>query len=190
MNYKTRAITKEEYIEIIQTLRNGFLNHRPNNKVATALILEANLGIRISDIVDFSLDKVVKEGNKYRLNLVEQKTKKQRNFTIPNELMQFIQQYCIDNNIKSNERIINITERAVQKQLDFVCDYLGLEDVSTHSFRKFFSHNLRDNCENEKEGIIVVKEALQHSSIETTMRYLEIERSKVDRALEKNVCLI
>lgn len=190
MNYETRAITKKEYIEIIQTLRSGFLNHRPNKKVAMALILEANMGIRISDITEFSLDKVIKDGEKYRFNLTEQKTGKQRKFVIPTELMQFIQQYCIDNNIKSNERIINITERAVQKQLDFVCDYLGLENVSTHSFRKFFAHNLQNSCEDENEGIRVVQEALQHSSIETTMKYLKIKREKVDNALENNLCLV
>lgn len=190
MNYETRVITKDEYINIIKTLREGYLNHRPNPKVAMALVMEANIGIRISDITQFSLDKVIKEGNKYRLNLTEQKTGKQRKFTIPLEVMQYIQQYCIDNNIKRNERIINITERAVQKQLDFVCDYLGFENVSTHSFRKFFSHNLKNSCDSEKEGIMIVHEALQHSSIETTMKYLKIERKKVDEALEKNVFLI
>lgn len=187
MNYETRPITKDEYIEIIQTLRTGFLNHRPNAKVAMALVLEANIGIRISDITEFTLDKTIKEGDKYRLNLVEQKTGKQRSFTIPNELMQFIKQYCIDNNIKSNERIINITERAVQKQLDFVCDYLGLQNVSTHSFRKFFSHNLYDN---NGEDIRIVQQALQHSSIETTMKYLKVDRSTVDKALENNVYIV
>ena len=121
MNSETRVITKDEYVEIIQTLRAGYLNHRPNPKVAMALIMEANIGIRISDIVEFSLNKVIKEGNKYRLNLIEQKTGKQRKFTIPIEVMQYIQDYCITNKIKRNERIINITERAVQKQLDFVC---------------------------------------------------------------------
>lgn len=190
MNFETRTLTKEEYIEIIQTLRTGYLNHRPNPKVAMALVMEANIGIRISDITHFSLDKVIKEGNKYRLNLIEQKTGKQRKFTIPIELLQYIQQFCIDNNIKSNERIINISERAVQKQLNFVCDYLGFKNVSTHSFRKFFSHNLKNSCENEKEGIMVVHEALQHSSIETTMKYLKIDRKKVDEALEKNICLV
>lgn len=41
--YKTRAITKEEYINIINTIKNGFSGTKPNKKVATALVLEANL---------------------------------------------------------------------------------------------------------------------------------------------------
>lgn len=43
MNKKTIALTKEEYIEIITTIRNGFLNNKPNPRIATALILEANI---------------------------------------------------------------------------------------------------------------------------------------------------
>ena len=61
MNYETRVITKDEYINIIKTLREGYLNHRPNPKVAMALVMEANIGIRISDITQFSLDMVIKE---------------------------------------------------------------------------------------------------------------------------------
>lgn len=38
--YTTKSLTKEQYKEIINTIRKGFLNTRPNNKVATALILE------------------------------------------------------------------------------------------------------------------------------------------------------
>ena len=32
-----------------------------------------------------------------------------------------------------------LTTRAVQKQLALVCDYLGYEGISTHSFRKWYA---------------------------------------------------
>ncbi|MBQ8292308.1 MAG: tyrosine-type recombinase/integrase [Bacilli bacterium] len=187
MNKETRPVTEEEYIEIVQTIRAGFLNHRPNERVAMALILEANVGVRISDIVQLSLNDIVKEGHYYKLNIVEEKTEKARHFVVPNELVQYIKQFCIDHNIKSNERIIPITERAIQKHLDFVCDYLGLEDISTHSFRKFFAENLyRDN----DEDIRLVQEALQHSSIETTQRYLKISSKQLEKALLNNLKIV
>ena len=50
MNKKTKALTTEQYKEIIQTMREGFCGCRPNERIATALVLEANLGLRISDI--------------------------------------------------------------------------------------------------------------------------------------------
>ena len=78
MNKKTMALTKEQYTTIIDTMRNGFLDYKPNNRIATALILEANLGIRVSDITELTLNKIVKDGDRYRLDLTEQKTNKKR----------------------------------------------------------------------------------------------------------------
>ena len=51
MNKKTKALTTEQYKEIIQTMREGFSGCRPNERTATALVLEGNLGLRISDIL-------------------------------------------------------------------------------------------------------------------------------------------
>ena len=142
MNKKTLALTEEQYKEIIDTIRTGFLSSRPNQRIATALVLEANLGLRISDILQLRLKDIVKDGERYRLDIVEQKTGKSRTFTVPVEIYQYIQQYCIDAEIKSNEAIFPISERAVQKHLKAVCDYLGYEGISTHSFRKFFATNI------------------------------------------------
>lgn len=51
MNKKTKALTTEQYKEIIHTMKEGFCGCRPNERIATALVLEGNLGLRISDIV-------------------------------------------------------------------------------------------------------------------------------------------
>ena len=50
MNKKTTALTTEQYREIIIAMREGSSYFRPNERVATALVLEGNLGLRISDI--------------------------------------------------------------------------------------------------------------------------------------------
>lgn len=47
MNKKTIALTAEQYKTIIATMKQGFSGCRPNERIATALILEANLGLRI-----------------------------------------------------------------------------------------------------------------------------------------------
>ena len=189
MNKKTIALTQEQYIEIIKTIREGFLTSRPNERIAMSLILEANLGIRISDIIQLKLNDIVKDGDRYRLDITEQKTGKQRTFTVPIELYQYISQYCIDNNIKSNEIIFPITERAIQKHLKLVCDYLGdkYKDVSTHSFRKFFATNIYINNDYD---VILVQKLLQHSSPVTTQKYIGIETKKLETALQNNLNLI
>lgn len=187
MNKKTLALTKEQYTEIINTMRTGFLDHRQNDKIATALVLEANLGLRVSDIVQLRLCDIVKDGDRYRLDIAEKKTGKKRVFTVPIEIYNYIKQYCIDNEIKSNEQIFDITERAVQKHLKLVCDYLGYEGIGTHSFRKFFATNI---YQNNDYNIILVQELLQHSSPSITQRYIGISSKDLEQALQENINLI
>ena len=76
MNKKTTALTTEQYIEIITTMKEGFCGCRPNERIATTLVLEANLGLRISDILRLHLADIVRDGDRFRLDIVEQKTGK------------------------------------------------------------------------------------------------------------------
>ena len=186
MNKKTIALTMEQYKEIISTMKRGFTGCRPNERIATALILEANLGLRISDIVNLHLLDIVRDGERYRLSITEQKTKKARNFTVPLALYQFIRCYCIDNGIEPNAVIFPITERAAQKQLKTVCDYLDIRGVSTHSFRKFYATEI---YKNSNYNIALVQQLLQHSSAAVTQRYIGIQQQEIEEAIEKHLKL-
>ena len=127
MNKKTKALTTEQYKEIIATMKEGFCGCRPNERIATALVLEGNLGLRISDILKLRLCDIVMDGDRYRLEIVEQKTGKSRVFTVPLVIQQYIENYCLRNGIRRDELMFPLTERAIQKQLKIVCDYLGFE---------------------------------------------------------------
>lgn len=185
--YTTRALTKEQYIEIIETIKKGFLNVRPNKEVAFALVLESNLGIRISDILKLELDDIIKDGERYRLDIIEQKTGKKRTFTVPKEIYLYIKQYCVDNEIKSNEPIFTITARQVQRILKKAVDYLGYKDISTHSFRKFYATQIYTNNEHD---IVLVQILLQHASVETTQEYIGIRTEQLEKAIQNNLNLL
>ena len=187
MNKKTKALTTEQYKEIIQTMREGFTGFRPNERVATALVLEGNLGIRISDIVSLRPCDIVRDGDRYRLEIVEQKTGKQRVFTVPLVVKQYIENYCLRNGIGARDRIFPLTERAIQKQLAIVCDYLGYEGIGTHSFRKWYATEIykANGCD-----IALVQRLLQHSSAETTQRYIGIEPQRIEKAIEGHATLL
>lgn len=186
MNKRTVCLTEEQYHKIIDTLLNGFTGSRPNDRIATALVLEANLGIRISDILTLRLTQIVKDGTRYRLDIVEKKTGKRRDFTVPKEVYWFLRDYCADKGIAADAVIFDLTERAVQKQLAKACDYLGYEGISTHSFRKYFGTGLYydTNCD-----IALVQQALQHSSAAVTRRYIGIQTKVLEDALSKRVDL-
>lgn len=186
MNIKTVALTTAQYKEIIQTMKQGFSGCRPNERIATALMLEANLGIRISDILRLRLCDIVRDGERYRLSIVEKKTGKARVFTVPFALYQFIRCYCLDHGIAATDIIFPITERAVQKQLRIVCDYLGISCVSTHSFRKYYATEI---YRNNGYNIALVQHLLQHSSAAVTQRYIGIQQREIEAAIENHLCL-
>ena len=187
MNKKTKALTTEQYKEIIQTMKEGFCGYRPNERIATALVLEGNLGLRISDIVKLRPCDIVRDGDRLRLEIVEQKTGKRRIFTVPLIIAQYIENYCLRNGIRSDERIFPITERAIQKQLAIVCDYLGFEGISTHSFRKWYATEIYNN---NGYDIALVQRLLQHSSAAVTQRYIGIESQRIEQAIERHANLI
>ena len=187
MNKKTKALTTEQYKEIIQTMKEGFCGCRPNERVATALVLEGNLGLRISDIVKLRLCDIVLDGGRYRLEIVEQKTGKSRIFTVPLVIQQYIENYCLRNGIRRDERIFPLTERAIQKQLKIVCDYLGFEGISTHSFRKWYATEI---YKNSGYDIALVQRLLQHSSAAVTQRYIGIEPQRIEAAIQGHAQLL
>ena len=187
MNKKTKALTTEQYKEIIQTMKTGFSGCRPNERIATVLVLEGNLGLRISDILKLRLCDIVRDGDRHRLEIMEQKTGKHRVFTVPLVIQQYIENYCLRHHIKSTETIFPITERAVQKQLNIVCDYLGYEGISTHSFRKWYATEI---YKNSGYDIALVQRLLQHNSAATTQRYIGIEPQRIEQAIEGHSMLI
>ena len=186
LNKRTVALTTEQYKEIISTMKQGFTGCRPNERVATALMLEANLGLRISDIIKLCLSDIVRDGERYRLAITEQKTGKSRIFTVPLALYQFIRCYCMDHDIPADAVIFPLTERAIQKQLKLVCDYLEIRGVSTHSFRKYYATEI---YRNNGYNIALVQQLLQHSSAAVTQRYIGIQQREVEQAIENHLKL-
>lgn len=186
MNKSTVALTVEQYKEIIQTMKTGFTGCRPNDRIATALILEANLGLRISDILKLRLSDIVKDGERYRLSITEQKTRKARTFTVPLTLYQYIRCYCLDNEIPPDSPIFPVTARAVQKQLKLVCDYLDIKGIGTHSFRKFYATDIYIK---NHYNIALVQKLLQHSSAAVTQRYIGIQQQELEQAIENHLRL-
>lgn len=185
-NKKTAALTVEQYEEFIAAMKNGSSFFRPNEQIVTALILEANLGLRIKDILNLSLDSFIKDGERYRLDIIEIKTKKKREFTVLNEVYDYIHDYCLRHEISRNEKIFITKERNIQTYLQKVADYLGYENIGTHSFRKFFATQIYI-----KSGynLILVQRLLQHSNPKVTQRYIGINSKQLEEALQGHLYL-
>lgn len=191
-NKKTVAVTQNQYEEIIKVIQEGFEQEdgkrfRPNRRLAAILVLEANLGLRIGDILDLKLNDIIKDGSRYRLDIREQKTGKTRTFTVPEEILSYIRQYADSYHMEADEKLFDMTPRAVQKQLKLAADHLGFSGISTHSFRKYFATSIYlDNDYN----IELVRILLQHSSTAITQKYIGIQQKEVEEALQKHIKLV
>lgn len=190
-NKKTRAIDKNEFELIITTIKQGFITAtgervKPNMRIATALTLQANLGLRIGDIVKLKLSDIVYESGRYHLDITEEKTKKKRTFTVPSEVYTYLQGYALEMGIKPKGRLFSLTVRTIQNHLKLVCNYLGITGVSTHSMRKFFAMSIyrANGCDVE-----LVRALLNHSSVAVTQHYLSVEPKLVEQALQKHIVL-
>lgn len=190
-NKKTRALTEDEFFLIAETISEGFITSegvkiKPNNRIAMALTLQANIGLRIGDIVNLRLVDIVKDGDRYRLDIIEQKTKKKRTFTIQNYVLTSLQTYALNNNIKPNQKLFDITVRQVQKHLQITAEYLELENIGTHSFRKFFAVTIYNE---NGYNVELVRTLLQHSTTAVTQHYLSVSPKLVEDALAKHIKL-
>ncbi len=190
MNKRTRAIDEETYKHIISTMQKGFkyegVQYKPNERIATVLQLEYNLGLRVGDILNLTMDCFMRDGSRYRLDMHEQKTGKYRNFTVPVKVYNFIRDYAYDNSISPKARLFPITERAVLKHLKATCEYLKIKGIGSHSFRKAFATNVYVN---NHYNIELVRVLLQHSSVTVTQRYIGIGSKELEDAIEKNISL-
>lgn len=191
MNKKTIALTEQQYIDIITAIRGGFYHdgreYKPNERIATALTLEANLGMRISDILNLHYRDIIKDGDRHRLNITEIKTGKERAFTVPEEIREYIDQYRQNNRMTEQQKLFAISERQIQKHLKAACEYLELSGISTHSFRKYFATQIYIN---NGYNIELVRQLLQHSSASVTQKYIGIQQRQIENALQNHVKLL
>lgn len=99
---------------------------------------------------------------------------------MPVPVYSFIRIYCDDRNIAPDQKMFSVGERQVQKYLKKVVDYLGYEEpIGSHSFRKYFATEIyRQN----NYDIVLVQKLLQHSSVATTQRYIDVDQ-RIDKAL-------
>ena len=181
-----QTLTTEQYKTIINAVRSGYGSLRANPRIAAALIAEANLGMRIGDILRLRLSDIVKDGGRYRLNETKKKTGKRRTFTVPEAIYTYFCDYCREQGITASEPMFPITTRAVQKHLKAVCDALGYENISTHSFRKWYATDIYNR---NGHDIILVQQLLQHSSPMITRRYIGLSDEKVEQAITAHVLI-
>lgn len=181
-SYASRPITQDEFDLLINTIKVGYIYYddsnkkhirRPNLQVALILSVEATIGFRINDVLRLKLSNI--RGNK--ISFIEQKTKKLQYRQVNIALIEALQNYAHNNNIGYNEYLFKLKRRNVLHMLSAAANYLGLESIGTHSFRKFFAISAYKNSNNNIE---LVRKLLNHSSVAITQRYINVDQEQID----------
>ena len=188
---KTRALTFKELNSILDLLKYGF-HYKEDQKVRTfrakkkiyyLLLFQVNTGLRVGDILQLRRKDILNS----RINITEQKTHKKRSFTIPDTLYNYIKSYADKNGITPDSNLIKISDRQIQRHLKATSDFLSLDGIGTHSFRKFAASNIYDLTGHD---IVATQEFLQHSSTAVTMRYMRRGSDNLEQAINQNINII
>lgn len=177
-----RAVRENEYQLIVKSIREGFsceidgekIVLLPSEHVAMAFNIQANIGLRISDIVKLK----VKDLSNGILVMREKKTNKLQNRKLNPILVEAVRDYARRNCLREDDLLIGVKERNIQKTLTKACKYLGYEGIGTHSFRKYFSNKIYSQTKDAR----LVQALLNHSSLSSTQRYLGVTDDELDQA--------
>ena len=99
----------------------------------------------------------------------------------------FLRKYADAHRIPDNALLFPISVRQVQHHLKLVCDHLGYENISTHSFRKWYATSIYNA---NGHDIVLVQRLLQHSSPMVTRRYIGVSDEQMEQAIARHVNII
>ena len=117
-----------------------------------------------------------------KFSIREIKTGKWQNRNLGESMYNKILEYAMENKLSKTDFIYPNKVRNMQQQLKIITDYLDYKNIGTHSFRKLFAHTL---YEESGYDIELVRHALNHSDIKTTMRYLGVSMTKLKEMTTK-----
>ena len=162
---QARHLTEEDLAALFDVL--------PDGKWQTIFAITYFTGSRVSDVLTLDVADIGPDRISFRRENI--KTKKPRRAMVVEGLRPFLAAYDAPqsgypfparHNAKGGG---HITRQAADLVLSDACEMIGLDGVSTHSFRRSFATNLH------KQGYSLAKIArlLDHSSPTMTARYVE-----------------
>jgi integrase len=182
---KARVLSVAEIAKLLEAL---------TEPVRTMFILALGLGLRIGELLplrleDFELDTslLYVRRDYYRGHVQTPKTaRSERRFKLPRVLVNTLKQYLENRGGQSDWLFPNDAgtifddRNLIRRQVQPVCDRLGIPRFSWHALRHTFS----TIAENNRVPISVVQSLLGHTSPSTTMLYTHAQDDAKQEALE------
>jgi integrase len=177
----TKHIKWEELTELIKNMK------RDGNRLHLLCTIQAMLGLRVGDVLNLKWKDLL---SNTELKIIEGKTKKPRKLIVNRNLQEAVQvEFKKKFNRNKNEPIflnkhktspisISYVNRELKKS--FRSYGLEAEQISSHMLRKSFSYKILEDHDFSDKAIFLVSRLLNHSNINTTMRYLQLDEREAD----------
>lgn len=156
------------------------------------LLFGLNTGLRVGDILPLKVKDVL---DREHIDIVEQKTGKQKHFPINNTLKREIAKYVNAKRLKPYDYLFEsrkrcsdpgkegqrqpISREQAWKILNQAAKEFGIHHIGTHSMRKSFGYHMYQ----ETQDIAMLMEMFNHSSPDITLRYIGINQERIDDAV-------
>lgn len=146
---RTRAVTRQELRSLVKRL---------DEQTRLAVLISADTGLRVSDILNLEAGKLARE-----MSVTEQKTGKTRKVSLSAETYKFAQRIAKH----SGKYLINIDRSTVYRHIKAAAADMGLTHVSMHSIRKYYA---RRYC--RAHGLAQTQREMAHDYLSTTLLYV------------------
>lgn len=176
--------TQEEIKEMLFSIKRGNKGtpKRPELAKRDVLIflMGINTGLRVGDLIKLKVGDVRSKDYFY---IQEGKTKKKRKVNISmlaEEIKEFTEGKQSDSFIfKSQKGDNHISTTQVYRILEQAGDYIGRDDIGTHTMRKTFGYHHYKQF----KDVAILQEIFNHAAPSITKRYIGIRQDEIDDTL-------
>jgi len=144
-------------------------------------VVGINTGLRVSDILQLR----VRDAKRSYFNIIEKKTKKKRRFDLTHQLQVELKRYIEGKEdheyLFQSRKGINkpIGRSMAYKILREAAEYVGLDDIGTHTMRKTFGYHMYMKY----KDVALLQKILNHSDPAFTLRYIGIDEDIQNKAI-------
>lgn len=139
-------------------------------------------GLRISDVLKFRIKDVYGRGH---IDIIEQKTSKEKRFSINKKLEKELNKYCAG---KSPDEYLVPSRQGRDRPISYRRAYevikkagkkAGLDKIGTHSMRKSFGYHYYK----QTGDIVTLQKIFNHSTTNITRAYIGIDQETINNAM-------
>ena len=181
-------------VEKIADMKKALKERRKRERDTLLLVMGINTALRIGDLLNLSVGDVLGDDGQIlkAMELKERKTGKARRFPINDSVKNALSDYLAKRLGRDRSEPLFLSQKGKRlsrsqawRIMKTAGELAGLENIGTHSLRKTFGYHVYKRTGGD---LGLVQKLLNHSASGVTLKYIGIDREKMDNTyLELNL---